>query len=156
MRADPTNRHCAACYGQTEGGGIDFEAAFDGPTLKNVEVAAGMPMAIDDLYICRGCLRIAAGMLDPPLINAPALIAEKARLEGLVAEAAELEAKNIKIISDLQRANGELVTRAGGQPGPIVAHAREVKGESERLKAEREAQGGPNPAARRETEPVPG
>lgn len=152
MKRDDSSRHCASCYGQYDGGGIDFEAAFDGPTLAGVEVAVGQPMAIDDLYVCRRCLTNAAALLEPPLVNAPELLERKRELEAKVAELEEYERANVKVLADLQRANDALLARAGGKPGPVVQHAREVAAESARLRQEREEQAGAIP--RKEPEPA--
>lgn len=148
MRVDSSMRHCAACYGQYEGGGIDFEAAFDGPTLKGVEVAVGQPMAIDDLFICRKCLQTAAKFLDPPLVNAPDLIAHNGVLEERIAELEEQDRLNVKAIADLQRANDTLSVRAGGGPGPIVKHAQQIRAESDLLIRQRNEQAGAIPTKR--------
>lgn len=52
---------CAACFGaKTDVPHVDFEAAYEGPTLTHPD---GTPQTIDDLIICEPCIREAAQAL---------------------------------------------------------------------------------------------
>ena len=56
---------CAACYQHSTEDHVDFGGTYDGPMMLD-EVGNKIP--IDDLIICRSCIRAAAklvGMMDP-------------------------------------------------------------------------------------------
>lgn len=54
--------YCAACFQHPgELRCVDFEAAYDGPTIPGQPT----PVPIDDLILCERCLATAFGILDP-------------------------------------------------------------------------------------------
>jgi len=70
MKLTNTPAYCSGCYGANpEQAHVDFEAAWDGPTIQDRNTAEGIDaIVIDDLILCEGCLRAAGeliGLQDP-------------------------------------------------------------------------------------------
>lgn len=61
--ADSPPAYCASCFNAPgpDHRFVDFEAAYDGPVIPGTPV----PVPVDDLVICEGCLQEAFTILDP-------------------------------------------------------------------------------------------
>lgn len=94
--------YCAGCFQHPgEKRCVDFEAAYDGPTIPG----APSPIPIDDLILCENCLAEAFSILDPQGLKETIAELEKA----VLAQAEEIRAKDKAVkgakftISELER-----------------------------------------------------
>lgn len=96
--ADVTPTHCSACFTQrTSDRHVDFEAAWDGPTVPGAQL-----VSIDDLVLCESCLREAAALVG--CVDNSAAAARVQEAEDRARELAERLAGATDYIARLEQA----------------------------------------------------
>ena len=121
MRIAEKVTYCASCHGQyLDRQHVDFEAYYDGPSVPNENDTGPNPdlVAIDDLILCKTCLKEAGALVG--LVDGEQLTKENEELgEAVEAHLEQVYARD-ELISDLQRTleklTGEKIIRPKRKP----------------------------------------
>lgn len=139
--ANPKPPFCAACFQHSTGDHVDFEASYDGPVIEK----DGIKIPVDDLILCRDCVRAAAeliGMVEPDR-TAEYITGLEEHIEELKAEVV----KKDKALSDLTYTNTTLaefpIKRRAGKPH-FKGVPDDIAKQLQKRRSRQDAHGGPS------------